>query len=71
MVNIMIEVARLNGEVFFINPHQIEFMEEMPDTIIKMFSGKKVLVKETAAEVMQKIVKYRKKIGLLGNDTLF
>ncbi len=67
----MIEVTRLNETKLYVNPHQIEFMEEMPDTIIKMFSGKKVIVRESVKEVMEKIIVYRKRIGFLGNDTIF
>jgi flagellar protein FlbD len=67
----MIQLRRLNDTEIFVNPHQIEFMEEMPDTIIKMFSGKNILVKESAAEVIEKIAAYRKRIGFLGNDTIF
>jgi len=67
----MIKISRLNGVEFYINPHQIEFMEETPDTIIKMFSGKKIVAKEAAEEILRRIIDYRKKIGLIGNDTLF
>ena len=67
----MIELTRLNETVLFINPHQIEFIEETPDTIIKMFSGKKVIVREGPEEITKKIIAYRKRIGFLGNDTIF
>ncbi|MDH4128217.1 MAG: flagellar FlbD family protein [Spirochaetota bacterium] len=65
----MIKVTRLNGSQIYVNPHQIEFMESVPDTIIKMLSERKIIVKEDCEEVINKIINYRKKIGLLGNDT--
>lgn len=65
----MILVTRLNGKQFYLNPHVIEVMESMPDTTIQLISEKKVLVKETPEEVIEKIIEYRKKIGNLGNDT--
>ncbi len=65
----MILLTRLNGEQFYINPHQIEFMESMPDTIIKMLSDRKVIVKENCNDIIKKIISYRKSIGLIGNDT--
>ena len=67
----MIKVTRLNGSEFWVNPHQIEFMEETPDTVIKMFSEKKVVVKERVAEVIESIIEYRKNLGYIGNDTTF
>ncbi|MCK4907763.1 MAG: flagellar FlbD family protein [Spirochaetes bacterium] len=67
----MIKVSRLNKSEFFINPHQIEFIEETPDTIVKMFSGKKVIVSESIEEVLKLIIDYRRRIGLIGNETIF
>ena len=64
----MIKVTRLNGSEFWINPHQIEFMEETPDTVIKMFSEKKIVVRESVAEVNARIMEYRRQLGAIGND---
>ncbi len=60
----MIEVTRLDGKKYWINPHQIESMEQNPDLTLTLLSGKKVVVKETPEEVIEKIVAYRKKIGI-------
>ncbi len=65
----MIKLTRLNDTKLYINPHQMEFMESTPDTIIKMLSERKIIVKESCEEVLDLIIKYRKKIGLIGNDT--
>ena len=67
----MIKVTRLNGSEFWINPHQIEFMEETPDTVIKMFSEKRIVVKETVDEVRARIMEYRRELGIMGNDSTF
>jgi len=56
----MIYVSRLNGEQFAINDELIEFMEETPDTVITLNTGKKFIVKETTAEIIQRIVDFRK-----------
>lgn len=60
----MIEVTRLNGKNYFINPHMIESMESLPDLTITMLSGKKIIVSNTAEEIIQKIIAYRKQIGI-------
>ncbi|NBP77342.1 MAG: hypothetical protein EBU62_07585 [Proteobacteria bacterium] len=43
-------------------PALIEFMEATPDTIIVMTSGKRVIVIEQPAEVVKRIVEYRRRI---------
>ncbi len=60
----MIEVERLNGTKYFINPHMIESMESLPDLTITMLSGKKVIVKNSPEDIINKIVNYRKRIGI-------
>ncbi|MBR7063920.1 MAG: flagellar FlbD family protein [Treponema sp.] len=60
----MIEVMRLNGTKYYLNPHLIEFMEKTPDLTLTMLSGKTIVVKDSPEEVINKIIEYRKKIGV-------
>lgn len=60
----MIELNRLNGAVFYLNPHLIESMECKPDLTISMMSGNTIVVKNSPQEVINKIVEYRQKVGL-------
>jgi flagellar protein FlbD len=66
----MIKVERLDKSPYFVNPHQIEFMEETPDTIITLLSGKKIVVSTRVDEVINRIVQYRRMIGqsFAGNE---
>ena len=64
----MINVTRLNGTEYYINPHQIESMEIRPDTTLLMLSGKHVVVKEGVDEVIERIVEYRSRIGGFKNE---
>lgn len=64
----MIKVTRLNGEKYWINPHQIEIIECNPDVTLNMLSGKHYVVKENVDEVLEKIVAYRKRIGVFKNE---
>ena len=51
----MILVTRINKVTqFYINEDMIEFIEETPDTIISLNTGKKVAVMESAIEVIEK-----------------
>ena len=60
----MIELNKLNGAVFYLNPHLIESMECRPDLTITMMSGNTIVVKNNPQEVINKIVAYRQKISL-------
>ncbi|MCL2222856.1 MAG: flagellar FlbD family protein [Oscillospiraceae bacterium] len=52
----MILVTRLNkASQFYINEDMIEFIEETPDTIVTLNTGKKVTVSESAIELVEKI----------------
>ena len=64
----MIEVTRLNGVTYYINPHQIEYIESNPDTTLIMLSGKRLIITENYQEVFQKIVEYRQLIGAFKNE---
>jgi flagellar protein FlbD len=65
---VMIKVTRFNGEEFWVNPHLIEFIEETPDTVITLVTGKKVVIKEQAAEIGAKIITYRRQLGEGGQE---
>lgn len=64
----MIEVTRLNGVSYYVNPHMIEAMEVNPDTTLIMLSGKRLVVKEEPQAVLSRIVTYRKEIGGFKNE---
>ena len=55
---------RLNGDKYWINPHMIESMEQNPDLTLSMLSGKKIVVKNTPEDIIEKIIAYRQKIGI-------
>jgi len=64
----MIKLTRLNGEVYWVNPHQIEVIECKPDVTLGMLSGKHYVVREDVDEVIEAIVAYRKRIGVFKNE---
>ena len=52
----MILVTRINKVTqFYVNEDMIEFIEETPDTMLSLNTGKKIAVMETAIEVIEKI----------------
>lgn len=57
----MIKVTRLNGQEIVVNADLIEYLEASPDTIIALTTGKKIMVRESVDEVIEKIIEYRKR----------
>ena len=52
----MILLTRINKvSQFYMNEDLIEFIEETPDTMITLSTGKRIAVMETAIEVVEKI----------------
>ena len=56
----MIEITKLNGVKIYINEDLIELVEETPDTVITMTTGRKLIVKESRQEVGNLVKSYRK-----------
>ncbi|NQT34117.1 flagellar FlbD family protein [bacterium] len=59
----MIEVTRLNGKRIHLNGDLIERIESSPDTIVSLNSGRKLIVRETVEELMDKLESYRRAIA--------
>ena len=57
----MIEVTRLKGKKIVINAELIESLEETPDTVITLTSGKKYVVNESANDIVDLVLEYKKK----------
>ena len=55
----MIAVQRLNGQPFILNANLIETLESTPDTVIKLTTGKTLVVLNSIEDIVRKIVKYK------------
>lgn len=64
----MIKVTQLNGREYWINPHQIELIEVNPDVTLSMLSGKKLVIRESPGDVIDRIIEYRRRIGAFKNE---
>lgn len=58
----MIEVTRLNDSKLTINAELIERVEELPDTVIKLTTGNKIIVKESRQDIKDLVILYKKEI---------
>ncbi|HZG57883.1 flagellar FlbD family protein [Paenibacillus sp.] len=61
----MITVTRLNGTRVTVNALFIETVEETPDTIITLTTGKKIVVTEKTTELVELAQEYFKGIGIV------
>lgn len=58
----MIDLTKLNGQQFTLNEATIETIEETPDTVITLTTGRKLIVKESRQEVRNLVKLDRKDI---------
>ncbi len=58
----MIRLTGINSDEFVLNSDLIETIEETPDTVISLTSGKKLVVKEPSRVVVQMVVDFKRKI---------
>ena len=63
----MIRLTRLNHVPVVLNSDLIEHVEVTPDTVISLTTGQKIVVLETADEVVERIVEFRR--AVLGGTT--
>jgi len=59
----MIRLTRLNHLSFLLNSDRIEHVESTPDTVIVMDNGQRFMVRETADELLAKVIEFRRRIG--------
>ena len=57
----MIKLTRLNDSKLVINAEMIEFVEAIPDTIVSLVSGKKIMVTESVDQVIEQVVEFKKR----------
>lgn len=58
----MILLTKLNGTPFVLNDDLVETVEETPDTTIHMTNGHVLMVREPVAEVVDRVVAFRRRI---------
>ena len=58
----MIDVTKMNGLEFTINADLIEVIEEVPDTVITLTTGKKILVKASTLQMKSLVKNYKREI---------
>ena len=60
----MIKVTRLNNSELVINADLIEFVEATPDTLISLTTGKKIVVRESTDEIIDRVAQFKRMSGI-------
>ncbi len=58
----MIHLTRTNHRPLVVNAELIEHVETTPDTVVSMTTGEKFVVVETADDVVDRVIAYRRSI---------
>jgi flagellar protein FlbD len=58
----MIRLTRLNHVPMMLNSDLIEHLEVTPDTVITLTTGQKFMVLESAEEVLERVIEFRRAI---------
>ncbi|HBF6376123.1 TPA: flagellar FlbD family protein [Clostridioides difficile] len=60
----MIRVTDLNGRKYILNSDLIVRIDSVPESRILLTTGEKNLVKESVDEIVDKVIKYKRKINV-------
>jgi len=66
----MIKITRLNNVEQIINCDLIEFIDSTPDTNISMTTGRRVIVRESVDEVIDRVIAYKKRIFAIDTESI-
>lgn len=58
----MIQLTRLNNHALTVNSDLIKFIEQAPDTVITLVNGEKIVVRESAQDILERIVQFRRSV---------
>jgi flagellar protein FlbD len=61
----MITLHKLNGSAVVINAELIESLEIGQQTVVALATGNRFLVRESADEITQKVLEYRRQVNAL------
>jgi len=61
----MILLTKINNARVVVNCDMMQSIEETPDTVITLGNGDKVVVKEKMADIIDKIVEFRRRVRQL------
>ena len=58
----MILITRLNGTTIYINAELVKSVEPTPDAVITLTTGEKMVAKEPATVIIDRIIEYQRMV---------
>ncbi len=58
----MIRLTRLNNQTLIVNSDLIKFVEQSPDTLITLVTREKIVVRESAEEILARLIAFRRAV---------
>jgi flagellar protein FlbD len=58
----MIQLTRLNGQPLVLNSDLIKLIENAPDTVVTLVNGEKIIVRDTASQILERIIDFRRRV---------
>jgi len=59
----MIKLSQINGDEIIINSDLIETIEKAHDTIITLTTNRRIRVRESVEEIIDRVVEYQRRIN--------
>lgn len=59
----LIKLTKLNQSEIFLNADQIESIEANPDTGVLLLNGKRLVVRESVEQVVQRVIEYKRMVN--------
>jgi flagellar protein FlbD len=66
----VILVTRFDGSTFYINAELVRTIEHTPDTVITLTSDYKLIVRDTAEQLVERIIQYQQQIHGIGMNNI-
>ena len=57
----MIQLTRLNGKPLIVNADLIKFIENLPDTVLTLITGDKLVVRESSENILNRIAEFHQR----------
>jgi len=58
----VIHLTRLNSHALTVNSDLIKFIENAPDTMLTLTNGEKIVVRESADEIIKRVIEFRRAV---------
>lgn len=60
----MVSLTRLDGQAIIVNADEIETIESPHNTTLGLISGKKIIVRETPEQIVERVIDYRRRCNV-------